>query len=105
MADWNSAQYLKFENERTQPATDLANRININDPKKIIDIGCGPGNSTQVLAQRFPGVYILGVDSSSNMIEAAKRDYPNLDFKICDVTKDLSMLDNDFPRFFFMAIS
>lgn len=50
MVDWNSEQYLKFENERTQPAIDLANRIYIDDPKKIIDIGCGPGNSTQILA-------------------------------------------------------
>lgn len=100
MADWNSVQYLKFENERTQPAIDLVNRIFIVDPKKIIDIGCGPGNSTQVLSQRFPNAYILGVDNSSNMIETAKRDYPNLDFKTCDVSKDLSMFGNDFDVVF-----
>ncbi|MBU3157335.1 methyltransferase domain-containing protein [Clostridium estertheticum] len=100
MADWNSVQYLKFENERTQPAIDLVNRIFIGDPKRIIDIGCGPGNSTQVLAQRFPNAYILGVDNSSNMIETAKRDYPNLDFKTCDVSKDLSMFGNDFDVVF-----
>ena len=100
MGDWNSAQYLMFENERTQPAIDLVNRICIDDPKKIIDIGCGPGNSTQALAQRFPNAYILGVDNSSNMIETAKRDYPNLDFKTCDVGKDLSLIDNDFDVVF-----
>lgn len=90
--DWNSAQYLKFDRERTQPAVDLANRININSPKKIIDIGCGPGNSTQVLADRFPGSYILGVDKSENMIAAAKKRCPDLDFKVCDVSGDLSCL-------------
>jgi trans-aconitate 2-methyltransferase len=100
MADWNSVQYLKFENQRTQPAIDLVNRINIDNPKKIINIGCGPGNSTQVLAQRFPNAYILGVGNSSNMIKTAKRDYPNLDFNTCDASNDLSIFDNDFDVVF-----
>lgn len=100
MVDWNSEQYLMFENERTQPAIDLANRINIDNPKKIIDIGCGPGNSTQVLACKFPNAYILGVDNSPNMIETAKRNYPNLDFKICDVSKELSIFENNFDVVF-----
>lgn len=100
MVDWSSTQYLMFKNERTQPAIDLVNRIHIGNPKKILDIGCGPGNSTQVLAQRFPNAYILGIDKSSNMIETAKKDYPNLEFKICDVDKDLSILDNDFDVVF-----
>jgi len=65
-----------------QPAIDLVNRITLSEPKKIIDIGCGPGNSTQILAKRFPNVYILGVDSSVNMILAAKKDNPNLAFKV-----------------------
>lgn len=100
MTDWNSAQYLMFKNERTQPAIDLVNRIYVDNPRKIVDIGCGPGNSTQVLAQRFPNAYILGIDSSLNMIETAKRDYPNLHFKVCDAGKDLSILDNDFDVVF-----
>ena len=45
MADWNSSQYLKFKNQRTQPAVDLAMRMINRKPKKIADIGCGPGNS------------------------------------------------------------
>lgn len=96
MVDWNSTQYLKFQNERTQPAIDLVNRININNPKKILDIGCGPGNSTQVLAEKFPEAYILGIDSSINMIESAIKNYPKLDFKFCDASKDLDILDKDF---------
>lgn len=100
MGDWNSAQYLMFKNERTQPAIDLAQHIYINDAKKIADIGCGPGNSTQVLAERFPDAYILGIDNSSNMIEKAKKDYPNLDFKLYDVSNNLLDLDHDFDIVF-----
>lgn len=100
MVDWNSTQYLKFKNERTQPAIDLANRIVIDNPQKIIDIGCGPGNSTQILLKRFPNAYILGIDSSMNMIETAKRNHPNLDFKLIDASKDLSTLPKDFDIVF-----
>ena len=52
MNDWNSNQYSKFENERTQPSVDLLRRINIV-PKSILDIGCGPGNSTNQLLTFF----------------------------------------------------
>jgi trans-aconitate 2-methyltransferase len=100
MADWSSAQYLMFKNERTQPAIDLVNRINLENPKKVVDIGCGPGNSTQVLMDKFPNAYILGVDNSSNMIETAKKDHPNMDFKICDVGKDIASIGNDFDIVF-----
>ncbi|HHY91034.1 MAG TPA: methyltransferase domain-containing protein [Clostridiales bacterium] len=98
--DWNSEQYLKFKTERTQPAVDLANRIPPINPKKILDVGCGPGNSTQVLFDKFPNAYILGVDKSEEMIHAAKMQYPRLDFKICDVSRDLSQLDSDFDIVF-----
>ena len=59
MEDWNSVQYLMFKNEQTQPSIDLVNRISMDDPKKIIDIGCGPGDSTHVLAKRFLNAYVL----------------------------------------------
>ncbi|MEN6565276.1 MAG: methyltransferase domain-containing protein [Veillonellales bacterium] len=100
MSEWNPTQYLKFENERTQPSIDLVTRIDIDSAQKIIDIGCGPGNSTRILAERFPNAYILGIDKSSDMIETAKKNYPNLDFKICDVSTDLSIIDNDFDIIF-----
>lgn len=100
MADWNSKQYLKFERERTQPAIDLVNRINIDDPRKIIDIGCGPGNSTAVLASKFSDSYILGVDSSENMVSSAKMNYPGLVFRLCDISNELLLLDRDFDIVF-----
>lgn len=100
MGDWNSDQYLMFKNERTQPAIDLVNRITVKKPKKIIDIGCGPGNSTKVLKDRFPNAYILGVDSSPNMIEKAKETQENIEFTICDIEKDIATLPNDFDIVF-----
>ena len=69
--DWDSAQYLKYKAERTQPAIDLVNRINMVNPKKILDIGCGPGNSTEVLYNKYPNAYILGVDKSEEMTKTA----------------------------------
>ncbi len=83
MSDWNSTQYLKFKNERTQPAVDLAMRIK-NNPKTIVDIGCGPGNSTSVLRDIFPYADILGIDNSPNMIEKAKAEHPDISFRLCD---------------------
>lgn len=80
MSEWNSEQYLKFVKQRTQPAIDLANKINLDNPAEIIDIGCGPGNSTNVLAKRFPKAHVIGADNSQNMIDKAKNDYPDLDF-------------------------
>lgn len=93
MSEWNSEQYLKFKSQRTQPAVDLAKRIAVGQPKTVLDIGCGPGNSTSVLKERFPNAEILGVDSSSNMIEKAKKSYPDLNFHICDAVCDLDKLD------------
>ncbi|MFR6495192.1 MAG: methyltransferase domain-containing protein [Ruminococcus sp.] len=80
MSGWDAAQYLKFGAQRTQPSRDLAARIPLEQPRKIIDIGCGPGNSTEVLRQRFPQADILGVDSSPEMIRAAAQAHPEMRF-------------------------
>lgn len=93
MSDWNSGQYIKFEKERTQPSVDLINRIDFT-PKSILDIGCGPGNSTQQLYKRFSAANILGIDSSDNMLKKAEYDYPNIKFKKCCVPDGLDSLDN-----------
>ncbi|HIZ56687.1 MAG TPA: methyltransferase domain-containing protein [Firmicutes bacterium] len=84
MADWNSNQYLKFKNQRTQPAVDLAMRVINSHPKTIADIGCGPGNSTAVLKGIFPDADILGVDNSPNMIEKAQKEHPDIPFCLCN---------------------
>jgi trans-aconitate 2-methyltransferase len=86
--DWNPDLYLKFDRERTQPSIDLVSRINFDKPLKIIDIGCGPGNSTQILAQKWPDSKITGIDNSPAMIEKAKKDYPNQDWQLLDAGND-----------------
>ena len=86
--DWNPDLYLKFDKERTQPSIDLVSRIDFDKPKKIIDIGCGPGNSTQILVQRWPDSEIIGVDNSPAMIAKAKKEYPKQDWRLLDAGTD-----------------
>jgi trans-aconitate 2-methyltransferase len=76
MPTWNPDQYLKFADQRTRPCRDLANRIAAEAPTRIIDLGCGPGNSTAVLAGRWPGAHITGLDNSPDMIDAAHKSAP-----------------------------
>jgi trans-aconitate 2-methyltransferase len=86
--DWNPELYLKFGKERIQPSIDLVSRIEYDNPVNMIDIGCGPGNSTQILFQRWPHSNITGVDNSPAMIEKAKHDYPNQKWALLDAGKD-----------------
>jgi trans-aconitate 2-methyltransferase len=72
MADWNSALYLKFENERTRAARDLLAQIPEFEPESIFDLGCGPGNGTELLAAAFPRATIVGLDLSDNMLAVAR---------------------------------
>lgn len=76
MPTWNSTQYLKFNAERTRPAIDLAARIALDTPARVVDLGCGPGNSTAVLARRWPQAQLTGVDNSPAMLATARRDFP-----------------------------
>lgn len=92
MAQWDSGQYLKFERERTQPAVDLAARLDGSPVAHVLDVGCGPGNSTRVLRERFPEARILGVDSSPEMIAAARTTLPEGEFFLCDAGKALPTL-------------
>lgn len=83
--DWNPELYLKFADERTQPAIDLVSRIvPRGEPTAIIDIGCGPGNSGVVLRRRWPNARFLGIDNSPAMIEKASTDYPEQRWQIAD---------------------
>lgn len=100
MPQWDSALYLKFKAQRTQPAKDLAARMDMEAPSEIIDIGCGPGNSTRVLKDRFPNARILGIDSSPDMIEAARSDNPDMEFMLLDAANELDSLDKRFDAVF-----
>ena len=74
---WNPDLYLRFQPERTQASIDLVSRIKLDSPATIIEIGCGPGNSTSVLASRWPSSVLTGVDSSEEMVARASQDYPD----------------------------
>jgi trans-aconitate 2-methyltransferase len=85
MPTWNADQYLRFGEERTQPCRDLAARIDVASPGRVIDLGCGPGNSTEVLAKRWPDAELTGLDSSPEMIDAARRAYPQRRWVVGDI--------------------
>jgi trans-aconitate 2-methyltransferase len=83
---WSASQYAVFEDERTRPVRDLLSAVPRIDGGRAIDIGCGPGNSTEVLAGLFPAAQTGGIDSSPDMIEAARKRLPGLRFEIASVT-------------------
>ena len=76
MATWDPGQYLKFADHRLRPALDLMARIPPIAARTVYDLGCGPGNITQMLAERWPGVRVIGVDSSADMLARAKGQAP-----------------------------
>jgi trans-aconitate 2-methyltransferase len=77
---WSAKQYTTFEDERTRPVRDLLSALPAIEARTAIDLGCGPGNSTELLAARFPGAEVSGMDSSPDMIAAASRRLPRLRF-------------------------
>jgi trans-aconitate 2-methyltransferase len=84
---WSARQYVQFEDERTRPVRDLLAALPAIDARSVIDIGCGPGNSTELLAARFAGAAVSGLDSSADMIAAARARLPRLRFDLADVER------------------
>jgi trans-aconitate 2-methyltransferase len=83
---WSARQYSVFEAERTRPVRDLLSAVPPVEVRTAVDLGCGPGNSTEVLRQRFPDAAVSGVDSSAEMIAAARSRLPDLPFDLSDIS-------------------
>lgn len=87
MEPWNPERYLRFGEERTRPAAELAARVGVESPGLVVDLGCGPGNSTTVLRRRWPGARVIGVDDSPEMIEAASTVQPDGEWILGDIAR------------------
>lgn len=83
--DWNPGGYMRFCDERTRPSVDLVNRIKVENPQTVIDLGCGPGNSTKILRKRWPDARIVGLDSSAEMIETARSEMPAIEWTLSNI--------------------
>jgi trans-aconitate 2-methyltransferase len=85
---WSAQQYTTFEQERTRPVRDLVAAIAEMPDRAVqyaVDLGCGPGNSTEVLARRFAGATVTGLDNSEDMLEAARQRMPGVAFELADI--------------------
>lgn len=82
---WDPTQYLKFAGERLRPAVDLLARIPLVAPGSVVDLGCGAGNLSPLIQQRWPQAALTGVDSSAAMLEKARLDYPAARFVLADI--------------------
>lgn len=86
MSAWSPSLYVRFEDERTRPAADLLAHVPLATARRAVDMGCGPGNSTELLAARFPEAAVTGIDSSPEMLAAARARLPRLAFEQADLT-------------------
>jgi trans-aconitate 2-methyltransferase len=80
MTAWNDAQYLKFGDERTRAARELLARVPVSVAERVVDLGCGPGNSTVLLRERWPSAHVVGVDNSPEMLRRARADAPDIEW-------------------------
>jgi trans-aconitate 2-methyltransferase len=83
-AAWDPAQYLRFSDQRLRPALDLLAQVPLTAPRSVVDLGCGAGNVTGILKQRFPSANVIGVDASASMLEKARIAAPACRFELGD---------------------
>ena len=77
---WDPDRYLTYAEERGRPFVEP-----VEAPRTVVDLGCGPGNLTALLAQRWPGAKVAGIDSSSDMIDKARASVPGISFEVGDL--------------------
>jgi trans-aconitate 2-methyltransferase len=85
MLDWNPALYRRYEDERTRPAQELLARVPLAEARQVVDLGCGPGNSTELLSRRFPAARVVGTDNSEAMLASARERLPEARFELSDI--------------------
>ena len=84
-SSWDPAQYLRYGDERLRPALDLLARVPAASPGRVVDLGCGAGNVTRLLQERWPAAALLGIDGSEAMLERARQNAPHIRFEQADV--------------------
>jgi trans-aconitate 2-methyltransferase len=82
---WDPERYLAYADERGRPFVELLARVEHPDPREVVDLGCGPGNLTDLLAERWPDARVTGLDASPEMIEAARARGSRVDYGIADL--------------------
>ncbi len=82
---WDPDRYLRFADHRARPGLELIARIPDAEPHTVVDLGCGTGNLTAVLAQRWPTADVEGLDSSNEMVERARLDHPGIAWSVADI--------------------
>lgn len=82
---WDPATYLRFGDERSRPFFDLVARVGADRPRAVVDLGCGPGNLTATLAERWPGARVRGIDSSPEMVQMARAESYPIGFEVGDL--------------------
>lgn len=86
-SSWDPSQYLRYAAERERPFWELVGRVQGDPPRRLVDLGCGPGTATAALLQRWPQASIRGIDASAAMIEQAlaRAQPPRLTFELLDI--------------------
>ncbi|MCR3751693.1 trans-aconitate 2-methyltransferase [Lentzea californiensis] len=90
---WDPAQYLAFADHRARPFYELVGRVRASEPRRVVDVGCGPGNLTSSLSERWPSAVVEAFDSSPEMVEAARA--AGIDARVDDVTTWEPLPDTD----------
>ncbi len=82
---WDPDRYLTYADERGRPFLELIGRIGADAPREVVDLGCGPGNLTGLLAERWPGAHVVGLDSSPEMVQKARALGQPVDYQVADL--------------------
>ena len=82
---WDPDRYLTYADERARPFVELVSRVGATDPREVVDLGCGPGNLTGLLAERWPGAHVVGLDSSPEMISSAQALGQTVEYAVADL--------------------